>query len=408
MSYSYSSARGTRGRRPQNSRSGRNNNRRRSNNNGGKRRHGQYIDPARFVAKASPKEAESYEALHMFSDFDLKNQIKLNVEAKGYVTPSPIQDQAIPAGLTGRDVLGIAGTGTGKTAAFALPVLNQLIHNQDSRAIIIAPTRELAMQISQETRSLAKNTGLRDAVLIGGSPMGLQLRDLQRKPRLIIGTPGRIKDHTERKSLKLANFDMLVLDEVDRMLDMGFVDDIRNIISQTSNERQSFFFSATMDTRVRGLINDFANDPVSITIQASSASENVHQDVIKYHDNAHKIDSLHDLLLGETVSKVIVFDETQRDVDRLSKELLDRGFSAETIHGGKTQGHRKRAITKFKNNDVNILVATDVAARGIDIADVTHVINYSIPQQYDDYIHRIGRAGRAGKIGYAYTFVSHR
>ena len=404
MSYSYRSSKTNSGRggRPAYS-----SNNRRRNNSRKKQGRGQYIDPARFVAVASPKEAASYEALHAFSDFILEPKLKANVEAKGYVTPSPIQDQAIPAGLAGRDVLGIAGTGTGKTAAFALPILNKLATDRDSYAIIIAPTRELALQISQETRSLARGTGVRDAVLIGGAPMYAQLRDLASGPRLIIGTPGRIKDHMKRKSLRLSSFNILALDEVDRMLDMGFINDIREIIGETSSFRQSFFFSATMDDKIRSLINDFTSDPISITLQASAASENVHQDVVKYHDKVHKMDMLHDLLITGEVAKVIIFDEMQRDVDNLSKELLDRGFTTETIHGGKTQGHRKRAINKFKNNEVSILVATDVAARGIDIADVTHVINYSIPQQYDDYIHRIGRAGRAGKVGYAYTFVSH-
>jgi superfamily II DNA/RNA helicase len=200
---------------------------------------------------------------------------------------------------------------------------------------------------------------------------------------------------------------MVVLDEVDRMLDMGFVHDVREIVSRTSDSRQSFYFSATMDSRVRSLIEAFTKDPVTISIKASAASENVHQDVVPYRGNIDKLDRLHDLLLKEEVAKVLVFDETQRSVDRLNKSLLERGFKAESIHGGKTQGQRQRALAKFKKNEVKILVATDVAARGIDVVDITHVINYSVPKGYDDYIHRIGRTGRAGQIGYAFTFVTN-
>lgn len=373
-------------------------------NNG--RHTGQYIDPQRFVAVAIMQEAELYEPKHKFSDFRLDQLLKSNLGAKGYKTPSPIQDQTIPAGLEGRDVIGMAGTGTGKTAAFALPVLQRLITERNSAALIIAPTRELAEQIEQECRALARGSGLSGTLLIGGTGMGTQLRDLRSNPRIVIGTPGRIKDHLQRKTLKLNNFNMIVLDEVDRMLDMGFVQDVKEILSQTSSVRQSFFFSATLDARVRNLIDAFTNDPVTVSIKTSAASENVHQDVVHYRGNIDKLDQLHDLLLKNEVAKAIVFDETQRSVERLSNELVARGFSAEAIHGGKSQGQRQRALAKFKKNEVSILVATDVAARGIDVVDITHVINYSVPKAYDDYIHRIGRTGRAGRIGYALTFVA--
>jgi superfamily II DNA/RNA helicase len=333
--------------------------------------------------------------------------LKSNLEAKGYITPSPIQDQAIPAGLAGRDVIGIASTGTGKTAAFALPILQRLIREPSAAALIIAPTRELAQQIEDECRELAKNSGLLGALLIGGTNMGGQLRDLRDNPRIVIGTPGRIKDHLQRRTLKLHNFDMVVLDEVDRMLDMGFVNDVTEILSHLAQKRQSFFFSATMDPRVRRLIDTFTHDPLLISLKASSTSENVHQDIVRYKGNIDKMDKLHDLLLKQEVQKAIVFDETQRSVERLGKELTSRGFSAEAIHGGKSQGQRQKALRRFKKNEVNILVATDVAARGIDVIDTTHVINFSVPKMYDDYIHRIGRAGRAGRTGNALTFVAH-
>ncbi len=399
MSYSYRSTKSSVAHRHARTRTGQ-----RAGKKGPK---GQYIDPSRFVKAATIADAEAYEPQNTFADFLLHPELKANLTKKGYEVPSPIQDQAIPVGLKGQDVIGIASTGTGKTAAFALPVLHQLVSDRQSAALIIAPTRELAQQIEEECRALAKGSGLSGVLLIGGTGMGNQLRDLRQSPRIVIGTPGRIKDHLERGTLKLQGFNIIVLDEVDRMLDMGFIHDVTSILSQTSSKRQSFFFSATLDARVRTLIDRFTSNPVMISLKASATSENVHQDIVHYQERQDKIDKLHDLLLKEELAKVIIFDETQRSVERLSKELIARGFSADAIHGGKTQGQRQRALAKFKNNEINILVATDVAARGIDVADISHVINFSIPKAYDDYIHRIGRAGRAGKVGYALTFVAH-
>ncbi len=386
---------------------------RRSYSGGGNRSAGrggrktQYIDPSRFIKAASAAQTEAYQPQHTFADFALAPLLQTNLANKGYVQPSPIQDQAIPAGLNGQDIIGIASTGTGKTAAFALPVLNRLVSEPGAHALIVAPTRELAQQIETECRELGKGSGLTGALLIGGTNMGGQLRDLRYNPRIVIGTPGRIKDHLERGTLKLHNFNMVVLDEVDRMLDMGFVHDVTTILSQTNPDRQAFFFSATMDRQVRSLIDNFTSNPFTVSLKASSASENVHQDIVRFQTTNDKLDKLHNLLTQPNVTKTIVFDETQRGVERLSQELVARGFSTESIHGGKSQGQRQKALAKFKQNQVNILVATDVAARGIDVADITHVVNYSIPNAYDDYIHRIGRAGRAGQVGYALTFVSH-
>lgn len=364
-----------------------------------------FIDPARFVQAASIQQEEAYRPTHTFSDFALHKTLLHNLTAKGYIQPSPIQDQTIAAAISGQDILGIAGTGTGKTAAFALPILNKLMRDSTNRALVVAPTRELAEQIDQEFRTLGKGSGLTNVLLIGGTNMGGQLRTLSGNPQLIIGTPGRIKDHLQRRSLKLHNVNSVVLDEVDRMLDMGFVRDVTTILENTNPVRQSMFFSATIEPKVRNLIEAFSKQPHTVSIKASSASKNVHQDVIRYSASTDKIEKLHNLLLHEQVSKVIVFDETQRNVERLEKELAGRGFLVASIHGGKTQGQRKRALLSFKKTEVAILVATDVAARGIDVADVSHVVNYALPNDYDDYIHRIGRAGRAGKTGYALTFI---
>jgi superfamily II DNA/RNA helicase len=342
---------------------------------------------------------------HQFNDFEIADLLKRNLAAKGFVDPSPIQDQTIALALEGRDIIGVANTGTGKTAAFAVPLINKLINDPQSSALIVAPTRELAQQIEVECRSIGKGSGLSGALLIGGTNMGGQTRDLKGHPRIVIGTPGRIKDHIERGNLKLSFYNCVVLDEVDRMLDMGFVNDVREILSQLGTPRQSFFFSATLDSRVNALIQTFAHDPVTITVKTSSTSENVHQDVVRYQSSTDKMDKLHEILKTDVAQKIIVFDETQRSVERLSNELASRGFAADAIHGGKSQGQRQRALDRFKKSEITILVATDVAARGIDVADITHVINYSQPQTYDDYVHRIGRTGRAGRTGYALTFV---
>lgn len=364
-----------------------------------------YIHPSRFIQSAKPATDIQYQPTHTFADFAIHPLIRNNLLEKGFEMPSPIQDQTIPAGLQGKDVVGIANTGTGKTAAFALPVLHRLMANREDRALILAPTRELAQQIEEQCRSLAKGSGLPGALLIGGVSMRPQLRDLRNNPRIVIGTPGRIKDHAERRTLNLSRFNIVVLDEVDRMLDMGFINDIRHILGQTAGTKQSFFFSATLDARVKAIIDGFSNDPVHVIVKTGDTSDYVDQNIVRYVSKDEKIDKLHDLLLQDKVIKTLVFDDTHRSVEKLSKELQARGFETDAIHGGKSQSQRQRALKRFKDSQVKILVATDVAARGLDVADITHVVNYSAPQTYGDYVHRIGRAGRAGRLGYALTFV---
>ncbi len=368
-------------------------------------KHGQYIDPAKFIKVAVPVMADEYVPQHQFADFVVDKRLQENIARKGFVTPTPIQDQTISLGLEGKDIIGIANTGTGKTAAFLVPILNRLMTDHNAKALIVAPTRELAQQIEMELRVLGKNGGVYGALLIGGSSYGPQFRDLRSNPNIVVGTPGRIKDHIEQRSLDLSKFNIVVLDEVDRMLDMGFVNDVKQLLSQLSPSRQSFYFSATMDPRVSALITTFSPEAVTISVKQGDTSSNVHQDVIPYTDKHNKIEGLHNLLTEPTVTKTIVFESTQRGVERLEDDLRARGFDVTAIHGGKTQGQRKRALDSFKDNKVKIMIATDVAARGIDVKDVSHVVNYGLPQTYDDYTHRIGRAGRAGKIGYALTFV---
>jgi superfamily II DNA/RNA helicase len=363
-----------------------------------------YIDPRRFVKTAALVEDTVYAANHSFVDFNVNVLIKANLEAKGFKTPTAIQDQAIQPALAGRDIIGLADTGSGKTAAFAVPLLQAMMMG-DARALVIAPTRELAQQIDSEFRSIGKGSNIKGATLIGGAGIGPQLRDLKYGPQIVIGTPGRIKDHLERGSLKLNDFRFVVLDEVDRMLDMGFIQDVRTILSRLAPERQSFFFSATLDSRVQTLIETFAKDPITVSVKTGETGENIHQDVVRVANDGEKLAKLHDILTHESVVKAIVFDDTQRSVERLSNDLIARGLSADAIHGGKNQSQRQRSLSRFKQNETKILIATDVAARGIDVSDITHVINYSQPQTYQDYIHRIGRTGRAGRVGFALTFV---
>ncbi len=364
-----------------------------------------YINPSKFIQRAKPTAATEYTPQHSFGDFALNSIISRNLLAMGLDSPMPIQDQAIPFGLEGKDVVGVANTGTGKTAAFVIPVLNKLMSDRQSKAIILAPTRELAEQIEQQCRLIGKGSGVGGAFLIGGMSIGPQLKELRYNPRMIIGTPGRIKDHLERGSLSLVDCNMVVLDEVDRMLDMGFVHDITKILGHAKSDRQSFYFTATLDFRVKKIIESFSRDPVYISVKSGDTSDSVEQNVINFSDSGHKIDKLHDILTQQTTTKTIVFDDTHRSVEKLSKELIARGFQADSIHGGKSQSQRQRVLKKFKDSEVTVLVATDVAARGLDVPDISHVINYSLPQSYDDYVHRIGRTGRAGKVGHALTFV---
>jgi superfamily II DNA/RNA helicase len=368
----------------------------------------QYIDPDKFVAEAKPVTFEEYKPTHEFADFAIDERIKRNVADKGYKIPTPIQDQTIPLMLEGKDVVGIAATGTGKTGAFAIPMLHSLLKAKEGRALILAPTRELAQQIAEETESFAKGCNVRVALLIGGASMNLQVRDLRANPQVVIGTPGRVRDHIRHGTLKLSTVSILVLDEVDRMLDMGFIADISSILANVPKERQSLFFSATVDTKVESLIRGFSRDPETVSTRTTSenvATANVRQDVVYCRYQGEKIEKLHDILIKEKDCKVLIFEDTKRAVERLGRELHARGFRVDELHGDKTQAQRARALQRFKADQVDILVATDVAARGLDIDGITHVINFSVPNCYDDYVHRVGRAGRAGRTGVALTFL---
>ena len=369
------------------------------------------IHYSRYIKPASSVQAEeAYQPQHTFDDFAVDARLKHNIAQKGITIPSPIQDQSIPAALAGDDIIGIANTGTGKTLAFSVPVIHRLLTEPGAKALVLAPTRELAEQIEAEMKSIGKGSGLFGATLIGGVNMRPQFMALAENPEIVIGTPGRVKDHLNRGTLDLSDFSTVVLDEFDRMLDMGFVNDVRMIVSQLSADRQSLLFSATLDSKIKTLVTEFTRNPVMVRVKSSETTDTVEQNVVFYQTKAEKIELLHDLLIDESTKKVLIFHETKYGADRLGQALIDRGFAAGSIHGGKTQGARSRTLREFKLSTTNVLVATDVAARGIDVPDITHVINYAEPQTYADYVHRIGRAGRAGKTGFAVTFVekSHR
>ncbi|OGC85057.1 hypothetical protein A3F55_02205 [Candidatus Adlerbacteria bacterium RIFCSPHIGHO2_12_FULL_53_18] len=373
---------------------------------GGNRPQGsQFIHPSKFVNKAViTEEVEHFVPEHQFTDFAIGDALKRSVVAKGYTAPTPIQDRTIPHVLKGQDVVGIANTGTGKTAAFLIPLIDKVVKNPKEQVLVIVPTRELALQIDSELKSLTRGMKIFSVCVVGGASIVPQLRALRYKNNFVIGTPGRLKDLIERKSIRLNDFATLVLDEADRMLDMGFINDMRYVIKGMPVVRHTLFFSATITREVEGLISEFLKEPVRISVKTGDTAKNVDQDVVKM-EGKQKLDILHDLLNQKEFSKVLVFGRTKHGVEKLSKMLIDRGFKTESIHGNKSHGQRQRALKSFKDNQVQVLIATDVAARGLDIDGISHVINYDLPTTYDDYVHRIGRTGRGTKRGKALTFV---
>jgi superfamily II DNA/RNA helicase len=365
------------------------------------------LDAMQFVKKANPIEVDSEVAVSTvtFADFALDDKIKRNITEHGYTTPTQIQEKTIPHILNGRDVIGIANTGTGKTAAFLIPLINKAYLDRNERILIVTPTRELAMQIVDEFYAFTKGTNLEAVLCIGGANMERQEKKLHHNPHFVIGTPGRLKDLINRRRLNLYQFRNIVLDEVDRMVDIGFIADIKMFISMLPAKRQSLFFSATVSDKVREILRNFVTDAISVSVKKQDTSENIDQDIIKVSNKEQKQEVLHDLLIKEGFDKVLIFGRTKWGIEKLTNVLINKGFKAASIHGNKTQGQRARALEQFKQNQVHILLATDVASRGLDIDNVTHVINYDAPETYDDYVHRIGRTGRAGKKGTALTFV---
>jgi superfamily II DNA/RNA helicase len=372
---------------------------------GGNRSTGGRIDINKYIAKAVVTEEEVYIPTHKFSDFAGPKELINNFSRLNIVTPSPIQDKSIPPALEGRDIMGIANTGTGKTLAFLFPIIQKIVVEK-KKAIVLAPTRELATQIEKDFRNFTLGMRLWTHLVIGGAAMGRQIKQAKLRNDIVIGTPGRIQDLVNRGVLKLGDISLVVLDEADRMLDMGFRDDIESILNSCQKEdRQTFCFSATMSREIETIAHKYMKDPVKISVKSQENSKNVDQDVVKYMGLPEKIEKLHELLIKPEFSRTIIFCRTKNGTEKLERELFKRGFKANYIHGDLRQGQRNRAIQNFKDGLVNILIATDVASRGLDIKDVSHVVNYDIPENYEDYTHRIGRTGRAGKKGFALTFV---
>ncbi|MBA3678872.1 DEAD/DEAH box helicase [Candidatus Saccharibacteria bacterium] len=390
----------------------------RSNNNqgrsgGGGNRRGKYIDPQKFINKAvTVQEHVAYVPKHMFADFGFIAELNKTLDVRGYTTPTQVQDRAIPEVMQGHDVIALANTGTGKTAAFVLPII-QLLKTQVDRprgaaVLIMAPTRELAQQIDEEFKAFARGLQLYSAICVGGVNIQHQIRELARHPQVIIGTPGRLKDLSNQGKLDFRNTEILVLDEADRMLDMGFLPDIRFLLNLLPTKRQSLCFSATITPEIERLMDTMLNNPVTVSVRTAETSEHIEQDIIPFATPADKYDMLEKILAQPDFSKVLVFGETKWGVQKLADSLTQKGLRSEAIHGNKSQPQRQRALRAFANGNVEILVATDVAARGLDIPNVTHVINFDQPASYEDYIHRIGRTGRAGNHGNALTFVQQR
>lgn len=369
---------------------------------------GEYIDTAKFIYKptADDLKVKTHEIKHTFADFKFSAMTNANLARRGYTTPSPIQDKTIPLTMRGADIIGLARTGSGKTAAFLLPLIQKAEANPDFQALILAPTRELATQINTELRDFTQGMRIFSTVCVGGLPIYRQIQDLKRRNNFIIATPGRLKDLADRGVVKYNNVGAVVLDEVDHMLDMGFVDDITAILEQLPKNRQSFFFSATMPPRIKALMDRFLKNPELVEIESTGTSaKSVEQDIVRITDKAQKIPKLLEILEHDDNERTLIFVETKAGVEKLSDELEFHGYKVGYIHGDKPQRARQRTLDDFKSGKTQIMIATDVAARGIDIKDVTHVINFTVPQTHNDYIHRIGRTGRAGKTGKAFTFV---
>ena len=341
-----------------------------------------------------------------FSELPIDNKLKNSIRFADFITPTPIQSKSIPISLSGKDILGTAQTGTGKTLAFTIPMINKLLIDKNTMALIVCPTRELATQVMQTVLKLnVREIGIGNALLIGGESMQKQLKKLKKRARIIVGTPGRINDHLKRQSLNLSKVSYLVLDETDRMLDMGFTPQIETILKFIPKQHQTLLFSATLPNNILRISEKYLNNPERIAIGSlSTPIEKIKQETFqitqdkKYHELINQ--------LVERSGSILVFVKTKHGADKIVKRLKYDGHSADAIHGNLRQSKRDRVINNFRNGKIRILIATDVAARGLDIPLIKHVINYDLPQVPEDYIHRVGRTGRAGKEGSSLTFIT--
>lgn len=347
--------------------------------------------------------------IEKFEDLQIKEAILQAINDMGFEEPTPIQKEAIPVAMSGKDMIGQAQTGTGKTAAFGIPALEQVDESlRHPQVLILSPTRELAIQVAEELNKMAQHTEIQALPIYGGQDIGRQFRSLRKNPQIIVATPGRLMDHMDRKSISFDHVKMVILDEADEMLNMGFVDDINKILSAVPEERQTLLFSATMPKAIRELAETYLTEPTLIRMKPTQVTMDlIEQYYIEVQDR-QKFDVLCRLLDMQAPELAIVFGRTKRRVDEVTEALKKRGYMAEGIHGDLSQQKRDSVIRQFREGTIDILVATDVAARGLDISGVTHVYNYDLPQDPESYVHRVGRTGRAGKAGVAMTFVIPR
>lgn len=366
------------------------------------------VNTDKFIRKASTVASIAYMPDRLIADLPVDSAIIRNLQNKGYEKPTEIQDRTIEAILNGRNLMGLAQTGTGKTGAYLIPLVhNFLRRDARSNVLVVSPTRELALQIDKEFRSIAFGLKLFSSCLIGGTSVRVDIEKLRRPGQIVIGTPGRIADMVRQGALNLNRFSILVLDEFDRLLDMGFAVEIQRLVDGMNNRSQTILFSATEDKSQKALINRLMTDPFEVRVRDENTSaDNIDQDIITVLEGERKIDILLNMVRDQSFEKVLVFADTKRGVSRICRDLQRGGITADEIHGDKSQNYRIKALESFRNRKIKVLVATDVAARGLDIADVSHVINFQAPKDMESYIHRIGRTGRAGASGKALTFVN--
>lgn len=366
------------------------------------------INPNQLIKRAVQDDEAGFTPSRPFKLMPLHPAVLRMLDQKGYIYPTEIQEKTIEHVINGHDVLGIAKTGTGKTAAFLVPVIHRLLaEDRLFQTLIVVPTRELAMQVEQEFNSIAKGMGYSAACFVGGKSISDDLKKARRLNHVVVGTPGRLIDLMNRGALRLRWFSLLVLDEFDRMLDMGFIVDVNRIVRAMENREQTLLFSATLDPTQHKMINELLHHPVEVNVNVTDISgDHIDQDIIRVGSTENKFEILLAMLRQKEFSKVLLFADTKRMVERMGTQLQRSGIRAEMIHGDKSQYMREKALSRFRDGHIQVLVATDVAARGLDISDVTHVINYQIPKDYESYVHRIGRTGRAGKAGKALTFVN--
>lgn len=366
------------------------------------------LNPELLVRKATQKAEEVYYSKRFFDEMPLDSRLKENLKKKGFIKPTEIQDKTLEFLLEKRDILGIAQTGTGKTGAFLIPIIERVLkNNRKPFALIVVPTRELAIQIDKDFKSITKGLKLFSSCFIGGTNINRDLQQLRRPSHVIIGTPRRILELIKHKELDIRETNTLVLDEFDKMLALGFLKEVEHITGAMHRRQHTMLFSATLEQKQLSSIQEILYNPITVKLSKSDTTgEHIDQDIIKYSKDENKFDILSNLLNKEEFNKVLLFEETKKGVDYLTERLINSNIKAIAIHGDLTQNDRIKALNDFKKGEVQVLVATDVAARGLDVSDITHVINYQLPPNFDQYIHRIGRTGRAGKQGKAFTFVS--